>query len=69
MYAFVLPSYRHDPRSVGGHAVLLVAYDDHAQCYVARNSYGVDWGVDGHFLVRYTDMEDAEFFTDLLSLA
>jgi C1A family cysteine protease len=30
--------------SLGLHAALLVGYDDTAQCFKARNSYGADWG-------------------------
>jgi hypothetical protein len=46
------------------HAVLIVGYDDRIQCFIARNSWGSEWGVGGHFLLRYTDVSDAMFFTD-----
>ena len=65
-YSYVLPSFRKDPRALTGHAVLLVGYDDSVQCFMARNSWGPRWGVDGHFLVRYADLEDDAAFTDLL---
>jgi len=66
-HGYLLPSLRADPRVVGAHAVLLVGYDDDVGSFLARNSWGRDWGVDGHFLVRYEDVENASHFTDLVS--
>ena len=33
----------------GGHAVLAVGYDDAAQCFIVRNSWGTGWGIKGYF--------------------
>ena len=40
-------------RMVGGHAVLAVGYDDDAQVFLVRNSWGTQWGKDGHFTLPY----------------
>jgi hypothetical protein len=63
-HGYLLPSFRVDPRAVSAHAVLLVGYDDRVGAFLARNSWGLAWGVDGHFLVRYEDFRSPEHFTD-----
>ncbi len=40
-------------RSVGGHAVLMVGYNDDMKCYIVRNSWGVEWGDKGYFYMPY----------------
>jgi C1A family cysteine protease len=37
----------------GGHAALLVGYDDTANVFKARNSYGQTWGQHGYFTLPY----------------
>jgi C1A family cysteine protease len=37
----------------GGHAVLVVGYDESKQAFLCRNSYGKKWGIDGHFWLEY----------------
>jgi hypothetical protein len=45
-------------RSVGGHAYLLIGYDDRRQIAVIQNSWGLDWGIDGgRAVIRYDDLE------------
>jgi Papain family cysteine protease len=66
-HGFLLPSFAAEPAAVSAHAVLVVGFDDALGCFLARNSWGPGWGVDGHFLVRYQDLADAAFFTDLVS--
>ena len=39
---------------LGGHAVLAVGYDDSAQRFLVRNSWGTGWGQDGYFTMPYT---------------
>ncbi|HLY83475.1 MAG TPA: C1 family peptidase [Acidimicrobiales bacterium] len=38
---------------LGGHAVLAVGYDDAAQTWTARNSWGTGWGMAGYFTLPY----------------
>ena len=68
-HGFLLPAFSADPQAESAHAVLLLGFDDAVGCFLARNSWGASWGIDGHFLVRYRDVEDASFFTDLVSFA
>ncbi|CAF0823168.1 unnamed protein product [Rotaria sp. Silwood1] len=37
----------------GSHAVLIVGYDDRTRHFLARNSWGRDWGVHGYFYIPY----------------
>jgi hypothetical protein len=68
-HGFLLPSFAASPKAQSAHAVLIVGFDDAIGCFIARNSWGSAWGVQGHFLIRYRDLEDASFFTDLVSFA
>jgi hypothetical protein len=65
---FLLPLFDVETQSTSGHAVLLLGYDCSVQAFIARNSWGREWGVDGHFLIPFEAIEDPEFFTDLWAL-
>ena len=40
-------------RYFGGHAVLIVGYDDTRQVLIVRNSWGAEWGDKGYFYLPY----------------
>ena len=40
-------------RSLGGHAVLAVGYDDTQRRFIVRNSWGTGWGQKGYFTIPY----------------
>lgn len=46
--------------ALGGHSMLLVGYDDSKNAFLARNSYGAQWGVAGHCWMPYTYILDPE---------
>lgn len=48
-----MPMPGPDERSLGGHAILVVGYDDETQCFIVRNSWGTKWGDKGHFYMPY----------------
>lgn len=41
----------------GGHAVLLVGYDDTGQYFIVKNSWGDEWGESGYFRIAYSEVE------------
>jgi C1A family cysteine protease len=52
--------------AVGGHAVMAVGYDDAAQYFIVRNSWGSDWGSAGYFYFPYpymTGQLSSDFWT------
>ncbi len=42
--------------SAGGHAMLIVGYDDNRNAFLVRNSWGSEWGIDGHIWIDYDAM-------------
>jgi len=43
-------------KKLGGHAILLVGYDDAEKCFILKNSWGEDWGEKGFFKVAYSEL-------------
>jgi len=39
----------------GGHAVLIVGYDDVEHAWIVKNSWGASWGEDGYFRILWGD--------------
>jgi len=46
----------------GGHAILIVGYDDVAQCFKAKNSWGIGWGEEGYFRIAYSAVGNPVYF-------
>lgn len=40
---------------LGGHAVIIVGYDDSNKCWIVKNSWGTGWGDNGYFRIAYDD--------------
>jgi len=51
-------------RFLGGHAVLLVGYDDTTQRFIARNSWGSRWGDSGYFYMPYQVIQNTSMSDD-----
>lgn len=39
--------------AAGGHCIAVVGYDDSAQCWICKNSWGAGWGESGYFRIKY----------------
>lgn len=53
----------------GGHAVVIVGFDNTTQRYVARNSWGTSWGQDGHFTIPYAYLLNPDYCTEMWVMA
>lgn len=51
-------------RLLGGHAVLLVGYNDAKQTFIARNSWGTSWGDRGYFYMPYQVIKNTNMSDD-----
>lgn len=38
---------------MGGHAVLIIGWDDDLHCWICKNSLGSDWGENGYFRIKW----------------
>jgi len=45
-------------KKLGGHAVLLVGYDDAEQYFIVKNSWSENWGEKGYFRIAYSQMDN-----------
>jgi len=49
----ILNMPKKNEKTVGGHAVLAVGYDDNEKRFIIRNSWGTGWGLQGYFTMPY----------------
>ncbi|KAF9372910.1 hypothetical protein CPC16_002131 [Podila verticillata] len=63
-----VPMPRTNEEVLGGHAVLVVGYDDSESCWLARNSWGETWGLDGYFWMPYAYFTDTNLSSDFWTL-
>jgi C1A family cysteine protease len=61
--ATVLPMPRRPNDVIGSHAMCVVGYDDTKQQFLARNSFGNDWGELGYLWIPYAYSD--ENFSDM----
>jgi len=60
----IMPMPAYGEGALGGHAVLMVGYDDDRQTFIVRNSWGSDWGRAGYFLMPYGYPTDGDLASD-----
>jgi C1A family cysteine protease len=53
---------------MGGHAVLVVGYDDSSQRYMVRNSWGGGWGQAGYFTMPYAYLLNPSLSSDFWTI-
>jgi len=61
----IVPLPDQSESCLGGHAVLIVGYDDAQACYLVRNSWGKDWGDSGYFWLPYAYVTTTGLASDL----
>lgn len=55
-------------KTLGGHAVLAVGYDDPSQRFIIRNSWSADWGQKGYFTMPYAYLMDENLSDDFWTI-
>jgi C1A family cysteine protease len=60
----IVPTPNENETNVGGHAVVLVGYDDTKQMFKVRNSWGKNWGDCGYFWLGYDYVGSRELCND-----
>jgi C1A family cysteine protease len=60
----VVPMPAPSEKSVGGHAVMAVGYDDSQQRFIVRNSWGTTWGMAGYFTMPYAYLTQSNLSDD-----
>lgn len=63
-----MPMPAPSEKVLGGHAVLAVGYDDAAQRFIVRNSWGKGWGMQGYFTMPYAYLTDNNLSDDLWTI-
>ena len=51
-------------RVLGGHAVLLVGYNNSTQRFIVKNSWGTNWGDGGYFYMPYQVIQNTRMSAD-----
>jgi C1A family cysteine protease len=64
----IVPMPDPSDQMVGGHAVVLVGYDDAADRFRVRNSWGTSWGQDGYFEMPYLYVTSSSLASDFWAL-
>ena len=49
-------------KQLGGHAVLLVGYNDEEKYFIVKNSWDTGWGENGFFRIAYSEMDNSVNF-------
>jgi C1A family cysteine protease len=60
----IVPLPKNDERMLGGHAIVLVGYDEEKRLFTFRNSWGENWGDKGYGYLPYEYVCDKNLSTD-----
>ena len=63
-----LPDINNE-KSLGGHAVLCVGYDDNKHVWIMRNSWGPLWGMNGYFTLPYEYLINPDLSSELWNIS
>jgi len=64
----IVPMPQSDEKTVGGHAVMAVGYDDTARQFLVRNSWGPKWGLKGYFKIPYSYLTSPKLASDFWTI-
>jgi len=60
----LVPMPRPREKCLGGHALMMVGYDDANQHVIVRNSWGTSWGDKGYFYLPYEYVNNPQLASD-----
>lgn len=60
----VVPMPKASEQVLGGHAIMVVGYDDSHNWFIVRNSWGASWGAAGYFYMPYLYFTNANYADD-----
>jgi len=61
----VVPLPHESEHCLGGHAIIVVGYDEVKQVWLVRNSWGEHWGHQGYFYLPYAYLTDEHVTSNL----
>ncbi len=64
----VVPMPASHEKTLGGHAVLCVGYDDASKRFIVRNSWGANWGQGGYFTIPYAYITNTNLADDFWTI-
>ena len=65
----VVPQPGAREQLLGGHAVVVVGYNDSTSRFLCRNSWGTSWGSSGYFTIPYTYLGSSKYAGDFWVIA
>jgi C1A family cysteine protease len=60
----MVPYPNANEKPLGGHAILVVGFDDSKACFYCRNSWGSNWGIKGYFFIPYNYFSNPKYASD-----
>ena len=60
----MVPMPKENEKILGGHAVCAIGCDDTKQCFIVKNSWGPNWGINGYFYMPYKYVADSNLAED-----
>ena len=64
----VVPMPAANEKTLGGHAVCAVGYDDSTSRFLVRNSWGSNWGINGYFTIPYSYVSNSNLADDFWTI-
>ncbi|MEP6617529.1 MAG: C1 family peptidase, partial [Ginsengibacter sp.] len=64
----IVPFPKKTERTVGGHAVMAVGYNDDKKSFIVRNSWGESWGKFGYFTMPYSYVTNPDLTDDFWTI-
>ncbi|MVN20508.1 C1 family peptidase [Mucilaginibacter arboris] len=64
----IMPMPQQGEKTVGGHAVMAVGYDDSKNAFIIRNSWNTTWGIKGYFYMPYAYITNSSLCDDFWTI-